>query len=79
MVVKRDLGALIHALVGFGLAIAWTLLGAPGYIVVAALASVGYMREWWQHDLRLTVHQHIEAAAWAVGGVLGFGLVRWWL
>jgi hypothetical protein len=34
------------------------------------LAFLGFVRECFQHDLRLTFHQTIEAVAWPAGGAL---------
>ena len=77
-----DFDYLWHFLGGFAIdaASSWppALLGGPtwiGFPVVLALGLFGYARELWQHwddpdRPRLTLHRHIEAAAWPLGGLV---------
>ena len=65
---KRDFGALWHALVGL----------AVGLLV----AIGGRVREELQHPGgELTRHQKLEAGAWSVGLTLAalIGLIMWWI
>jgi len=63
--VKRDLGALWHALIAL--------------VLGALIAFGGWLRERIQHDADLTPHQKLEAAAWGIGTLLGAAGVALWV
>jgi hypothetical protein len=70
----KDLGALWHALAGAAVtAVATLFVGAIAALLIFGFAVLGWVREVWQHDLRLTRHQWAEAVSWPAGAALGYG------
>jgi len=77
MALPKWAGVPLHALGGAAITAAGVLLGIPGWLVLLVVSLGGWLREVVQHDLRLTPHQALEAAAWAMGGAISWSVVVW--
>lgn len=69
-------GSVLHAIGGAAITAAGLLVGVPGMICLITISWCGWLREVIQHDLKLTLHQWIEALAWGVGSAAVWILVE---
>lgn len=70
-----------HYAGGVGIAFSMHLLGSPGWPILWALLLIGYLRETSRSEegllwalLHLSLHKHLEAVAWPLGGL---GAISW--
>ena len=68
-------GVPLHALGGAAITTAGVLVGVPGWLCLVTVSLGGWLREVVQHDLRLSLHQWLEAGAWAVGSAISWAVV----
>lgn len=71
----KDLGPLWHLLGGAAITAAVVVIGVPWFIALLGVSLAGWAREVWQHDLRLTLWQWIEAVSWGIGSAVALGLL----
>ncbi len=70
-------GVPLHALAGAAITAGAVYIGIPGWLPLVVVGVAGWAREVWQHDLRLTLHQWLEALAWSLGSAISWAAVTW--